>query len=272
MARMGTRRRVLVAAATVSAATMALVAPAFAQPSSTVGTDASAYTIDLTDVDGDGVSIPANDTATVVAGLPEETCPSSLDNGLTYGLVATGPAFVSIAPASVSGLHCGDTATFVVSAVTTATPPYSGTQAGTLTFTPVVASTGSSNPHGVQDQLSAGLATITVVFPASDCTDCDDGVDPGSPAAAPAIANAYINENVANSTGLAAACQKKAKNKSNWRGTVISYIAQDPSLMPGWVRFSEQYGVVAEDPDTWGTWTKAVEDEVNSFCAYTPSG
>lgn len=262
MARMGTRRRVLVGAATVSAAMVALVAPAFAQqPASTVGTDAPAYTIDLTDVNSDDSAIIADDTATVVAGL-DESCPSSLDTGLSYGLTATGPAFVSIAPASVSGLHCGDTATFLVSAVTTATPPYSGTHSGTLTFTPVVVSTGQSDPHGVQNQLSAGLADITVVFPASDCTDCADEVDPGSPAAAPAIANAYINENVANGTGLAAACQKKAKNKSNWRGTVISYIAQDPNLMPGWVRFVD-FG----DSGSWGAWTNAVEDEVNSFCS-----
>jgi hypothetical protein len=253
-----------VGAVGLAAGILAPAATAANAHTSVVAVSPASSTIDLTDL------VTTNDTATITAGL-DANCPSALNNGgQSYGLTVNAPSFVTVAPqGATTGLHCGDAVSYLVTPNGIGTN--TGTMSGDISFTPVVTNT-PGKTDGIQKQVGAGSGSVTVIYTTSDCVDCGDDVG-GSPAAAPAIANTYIDQNIVDAnTAFLTACQAKGtnKNKSNWRGNVISYIAQDAYLMPGWVRFAN-FGVDAGDPSTWDAWTTAVKSEVDNYCGYHPT-
>ncbi|MGH9008739.1 MAG: hypothetical protein ACRDYF_02715 [Acidimicrobiia bacterium] len=149
-------------------------------------------------------------SASVVVGL-DLNC-SQATEATQYSIVAGTSTFVSVS--GVSGLlDCGSTATFTVTGM--APTPIGG---AFLHFEPVAKNKGlQKKVHGID----IPIVVIDTSGTISDCNLTDTcPVNNGRPAA-PAVANAYLNTN----SQAAAACKSAYNNKKDWRGRVISKVA-----------------------------------------------
>lgn len=120
----------------------------------------------------------------------------------------------------------------------------------TVTFTPVAA------PPGLSGKLQGTTVGVTVTN--STGLDCSGGGTPPPPTgdhnpAAPAVANAYLNNN----TDVVSACQKQFPGKA-WRGNLISAIAH-------WMPTPES---VKDDAALFpnNDWAVYVQSEVDTAC------
>jgi hypothetical protein len=114
---------------------------------------------------------------------------------------------------------------------------------------------------GLQKKLGNASLVVTV-------TGASTSVNPGEPApqhkrpAAPAVANAYLNEDA-----LVAACKSEyATAGHHWHGALIKAVAK-------WSR-DNHYGKLKNDRDLFPTddsWIKTAQGEVNSLCNYQPA-
>lgn len=182
-------------------------------------------------------------TATVTVGL-DSNCSNAIE-ATKYSIVPGSSAYVSVSPAASGLLKCGQTATFTVTGVaeTPAAPP-----ASLLHFSALAKNT------GLQKKIGGTDITIVVVDTTPEggggCEPNCPPVNEGRPAA-PAIANGLLNT----IDGLAGACKSAFNNAKNWRGQVISSIA-DQMPKPESVKDTDY---------TEAGWTAFVKYDLGSF-------
>ena len=194
-------------------------------------------------VDVNPAAVSPAHSANVVVGL-DSNCPNAVAHGQSYGIAPDVSPYVSVSPASVSGLKCGQTATFAISGV--AATPTGGID---LPFNPV------NSAPGQQRKLGGTTVHVVVIDTTGGGCTTDCPTASGRPAA-PAVANAYLGDD----PGLVSACKATFGAKA-WRGTVISKVAD---WMPKPESIKDDTTVFPEDSD----WIIYVQTAVNGLCNY----
>ena len=135
------------AAAVVAAASLPVVA--FAS-SASAGVTVSRLAVSQGSSTVTSMSIDASKGPVQVSVTLDSHCFAAYGNGQTYGIAAVSgnPSVVTVSPASVSGLHCGDAKTFTLTGV--------GYGSTAVTFDPVAAA------PGLQKKLGNVVVPVTV--------------------------------------------------------------------------------------------------------------
>ena len=187
----------------------------------------------------------------------DPNCFNVFKKGQTYtiGAVSGDTTVATVSPSGSGALHCGDSATFTVSAVCSAAGGSTN-----ITFTPV------AGPSGIQKKLAGTAVPVQVTNVTSAA--CNPGPPPPTPGAnpaAPAVANLYLDNNplVPNTSGNTVNDTCKTLLGKNWRGQVISAVAH---WMPTPESVKDTYFA---DPNDWLLY---VETEVNALCNVSSGG
>jgi hypothetical protein len=176
--------------------------------------------------------------------------------GQTYSITATSssPGTVGVSPAESQGLKCEagkknapTVGTFTATAPLTLCGP-NATVHATISLMPVAGN------NGQQKKMTGPLPVAVTVEGVPACAE-GQGEPPtqGTVAAAPSVANAYLN---ADDGSLTAACKANVTYKGNgWRGAVISSVA-------AWMPKPESVKNVLDET----AWVDYVRTEVRHIC------
>jgi len=225
--------------------TAVAVTPASAAPT------ASAVVLSPTSLDFTAIG----QSAPVVAGL-DSNCPNVIDasKGQAFDISATGGdgsvATVTRTSSVGSRQNCADTINFSVTAV--------GCGTTTWTFLPVVVNKNNFAEPGLQKKVQSTTFTVTVTDPNCVTTPPPSG---GQRAAAPAVANAYINANGARDS-FTLLCTNGSYKKfgKTWRGALINDVAAG---MPKPESIKDDTSYFPTD----GDWSQYVIDGVTALCS-----
>lgn len=159
------------------------------------------------------VTVNVGETSGAINVHLDDNCINPLGNGQTYVIQAGSLSLVTVSPQTSSPLHCGDSANFTVTGVSEGT--------GSLTFTP------QTKAQGLNNKLDPVSITVTVVCPTGTGT-CGTVTPPTGDhrPAAPALTNGWL----ALDSAFATACQGAFGPAKNWRGKLLSTVAQLPGV------------------------------------------
>jgi hypothetical protein len=178
----------------------------------------------------------------------DNNCPTAYGTGQDYGIAtdSSNPAVATVSPGSVNDKKCANTTQFTLTGLSNGTT--------TLRFDPVAKNT------GLQKKLGGVNVTVTV-------TNAPTDTNPGDPPpahkrpAAPAVANAYLDDN-----NLVAACKVAyADAGHHWHGALLRAVAH-------WAAVNH-LGKAKNDTTLYPTdnsWIRYVQNHVNGLCGYTP--